>query len=130
MVAEIIELERRRQLSKADEEEKLREEKIQILRRIIHCSRCSLKCARCGTHIEEGERAHQTETPFPLCVGCHEEYEAYLTRKGGDASEARYWQNEAWMDVWRTWLRHQRAIDRYRSSSEFIRLLQEFERIC
>jgi len=129
-VAEIIELERRRQLSKADEEEKLREEKIQILRRIIHCSRCSLKCARCGTHIEDGERANQSETPFPLCVGCQEEYEAYLTRKGGEPSGARYWQNEAWMDVWRTWLRHQRAIDSYRSSSEFIRLLQEFERIC
>ena len=129
-MAEIIELERRRQLSKADEEEKLREEKIQILRRIIHCSRCSLKCARCGTHIEEGERPKQSEAPFPLCLGCQEEYEAYLTRKRGEPPGTRYWQNEAWMDVWRTWLRHQRAIDGYRSSSEFIRLLQEFERIC
>ncbi|HVO84816.1 MAG TPA: hypothetical protein VMU60_10370 [Syntrophobacteria bacterium] len=128
-MAEIIELERRRQLSKADEEEKLREEKIQVLRRIIHCSRCSLKCARCGTHMEDGERAPQSETPFTLCVSCHEEYEAYLGRKQGEPSEGRYWQNEAWMDVWRTWIRHQRAIDKYRNSGEFIRLLQEFERI-
>ena len=128
-MAEIIELERRRQLSKADEEEKLREEKIQILRRIIHCSRCSLKCARCGTHIEEGERPKQSEAPFPLCLGCQEEYEAYLTRKRGEPPGTRYWQNEAWMDVWRTWIRHQRAIDKYRNSGEFIRLLQEFERI-
>lgn len=129
-MADIIELEKRRQLSKIDEEERLREEKIQILKRIIHCSRCALKCARCGTHIEEEERVTPSGAPYPLCAGCRDEYEAYLRRRRGDPSGARYWQNETWMAVWRTWLRHQRAIDSYRSSSEFIRLLHEFERIC
>ena len=129
-MAEIIELERRRQPSKADEEERLREEKVQILRRIVHCSRCSLKCARCGTHIEEDESVTQSDTPYSFCAGCQEEYEAYLSRRRGEPAGSRYWQNEAWMNVWRTWLRHQQAIDSYRSSSEFIKLLHEFERIC
>jgi hypothetical protein len=129
MVAEIIELERRRQLSKAEEEEQLRAEKLQLLRRILHCSRCSLKCARCGTHIEEEEKRLQSQSPYPFCAVCQEEYDAYLSRRRGDQSGTRYWQNEAWMDVWRTWLRHQRALDKYRSSSEFTTLLNEFERL-
>jgi len=128
-VAEIIELERRRQLSKAEEEEQLREEKLQLLRRILHCSRCSLKCARCGTHIEEDETRPESRSPYPFCAGCQEEYDAYLSRRRGDQSEIRYWQNEAWTEVWRTWLRHQRALDKYRTSSEFITLLNEFERL-
>jgi hypothetical protein len=129
-VAEIIELEQRRQLSKAEEEEQLREEKLQLLRRILHCSRCSLKCARCGTHVEQDEKRPQSQSPYPLCAGCQEEYDAYLSRRRGDQAGTRYWQNEAWMDVWRTWLRHQRALDKYRSSSEFATLLNEFERLC
>ncbi|HYA03377.1 MAG TPA: hypothetical protein VEI04_09715 [Syntrophobacteria bacterium] len=128
-MAEIIELERRRQLSKAEEEEQLREEKLQLLRRILHCSRCSLKCARCGTHIEEDETRPESRSPYPFCAGCQEEYDAYLSRRRGDQSEIRYWQNEAWTEVWRTWLRHQRALDKYRTSSEFITLLNEFERL-
>jgi hypothetical protein len=129
-VAEIIELEQRRQLSKAEEEEQLREEKVQLLRRILHCSRCSLKCARCGTHVEQDEKRPQSQSPYAFCAGCQEEYDAYLSRRRGDQAGTRYWQNEAWMDVWRTWLRHQRALDKYRSSSEFATLLNEFERLC
>ena len=129
-MADIIELEKRRQHSKSEEAEALREEKIQVLKRILHCSRCSLKCSRCGTQVQEDDERPKAKAPYPFCSGCQDEYEDYLRRSRGETSEEKYWHNETWMEVWRTWLGHQRALDDYRRSSEFIRLLHEFESLC
>jgi len=37
------------------------------------------------------------------------------------------WHNDAWIDVWKTWINHQNAISQYLKSKEFKQLLQEFK---
>jgi hypothetical protein len=65
--------------------------------------------------------------PYPLCSGCGDEYKVYLELTKGESATGRYWHNQEWMEIWRTWLQHQKALDHYRSSKEFIKLLHEFE---
>jgi NAD-dependent SIR2 family protein deacetylase len=115
-VAEIIDLDKRRQHSKGEEGAESWEEKMLVLRRVLHCSRCSLKCSRCSAQVPESDEKPQRRLPYPLCPGCQEEYEIYLKRRRGEETTGKYL--------------HQRALDRYRSSKEFVKLLQEFESIC
>jgi Pyruvate/2-oxoacid:ferredoxin oxidoreductase delta subunit len=126
-VADIIELEKRRQRQQRGKTNGLNEEKLDVLRKVLQCARCQLKCARCGTQIEEVEDREQSPLPYPLCSGCGEEYKVYLGLTVGEAGAGRYWHNQEWMEIWRTWLQHQKALDHYRNSKEFIKLLQEFE---
>jgi len=129
-VAEIIDLEKRRQHSMSGDDRTGRQEKIEVLRRVLHCSRCAMRCARCGVQIEEFGSKTANQCPYPLCSGCRQEYEIYLKRSDGKPTSGNYWYNDAWMAVWRTWLEHQQALDRYRSSEEFLKLLEEFDELC
>ena len=126
-MADIIELEKRRQQQQSEKADALHEEKIDVLMKILQCARCQLKCSRCGTQIEESAETKHSALPYPLCSGCGEEYEVYLELSRGEQEAGRYWHNEAWLKVWHTWLQHQTALDHYRNSKEFIKLLQEFE---
>lgn len=126
-MAEIIELEKRRQQQENDKADVLRDEKIDVLKKVLQCARCQLKCSRCGTQIEESGENKQSKLPYPLCSGCGEEYEVYVKLRRGHLTAGRYWHNEEWMEVWQTWLKHQQALDQYRSSKEFVKLLHEFE---
>lgn len=126
-MADIIELEKKRQQQQSEKADGLHQEKIDVLMKILQCARCQLKCSRCGTQIGESGAARHSGLPYPLCFGCGEEYEIYLELSRGKLEAGRYWQNEAWVKVWQTWLQHQSALDHYRSSKEFIKLLQEFE---
>ena len=126
-MAEIIELEKRRQRQDSEKASGLHEEKIDVLKKILQCARCQLKCSRCGTQIEETDDREHSPLPYPLCSGCGEEYQVYLKLTRGESGAGRYWHNEAWMEIWRTWLQHQKALDHYRNSKEFIKLLHEFE---
>ena len=126
-MADIIELEKRRQLQQSEKADALHEEKIDVLMKILQCARCQLKCSRCGTQIEESGKIKHSPLPYPLCSGCGEEYEIYLELSRGELKTGRYWHNKAWLKVWHTWLQHQTALDHYRNSKEFIKLLQEFE---
>ena len=129
-MADIIELEKLRQQQQTDKAEMLRDEKIEVLKRILQCARCQLKCSRCGMQIQEIENSKHSRLPYPLCSGCREEYGYYLRRSRGERSAGRNWHNEEWMEVWRTWLKHQQALDQYRDSKEFIQLLQELDSLC
>ncbi|UCG13278.1 MAG: hypothetical protein JSU72_01950 [Deltaproteobacteria bacterium] len=128
-MADIIELQKRRQRQECEKAEALRDEKIDLLKKIFQCTRCQLRCSRCGTQIQEAEDRTQAKLPYPLCTGCREEYDIYLKQRRGDITEGHYWHNEEWMKVWGTWLEHQRALDHYRNSKEFIKLLHEFENL-
>jgi hypothetical protein len=126
-VADIIELEKRRQQHLSEKKDALQDEKIEVLRKILQCARCQLKCSRCGTQIEEADERHHSFLSHPLCSGCGEEHEAYLKLSRGELAAGHYWHNEEWMEVWRTWLEHQKSLEHYRNSKEFIKLLHEFE---
>jgi Pyruvate/2-oxoacid:ferredoxin oxidoreductase delta subunit len=126
-VADIIELEKRRQQQQSEKTNGLNEEKFEVLKKVLQCARCQLKCSRCGTQIEETEDRQHSPLPYPLCSGCGDEYKVYLELTKGESATGRYWHNQEWMEIWRTWLQHQKALDHYRSSKEFIKLLHEFE---
>ena len=126
-VADIIELEKRRQRQQREKTNGLNEEKLEVLKKVLQCARCQLKCSRCGTQIEEVEDRKHSPLPYPLCCGCGDEYKVYLELNMGESGAGRYWHNQEWIEIWRTWLQHQKALDQYRNSKEFIKLLHEFE---
>jgi hypothetical protein len=126
-VADIIELEKRRQQQQSEKTNGLTEEKLEVLKKVLQCARCQLKCSRCGTQIEQPEDRQHSPLPYPLCSGCVDEYKVYLELTEGASGGKSYWHNQEWIEIWRTWLQHQKALDHYRNSKEFIKLLHEFE---
>jgi len=126
-VADIIELEKRRQQQQSEKTNGLTEEKLEVLKKVLQCARCQLKCSRCGTQIEQPEETQHSPLPYPLCSGCGDEYKVYLELTQGASGGKSYWHNQEWIEIWRTWLQHQKALDHYRNSKEFIKLLHEFE---
>lgn len=128
-MAEIIEFGKKVQDLKSIRDVGVRQRKIEALRKIFQCARCSMKCAKCGAQMDAGpDDASRYATPYPFCRGCHEEYDEYRERVDGKQSVPRYyWHNEVWMRTWESWLEHQKFLDRYRQSKEFLQLLQEVE---
>lgn len=128
-MAEIIEFGKKAQDLKLVREADLREKKIEALRKIFQCTRCMVKCAKCGTQIDSrGDTQPKFASPYTFCTNCHEEYHEYRERASGDqATPKYYWHNEAWMKVWESWLDHQKWLDHYRQSKEFLQLLREVE---
>ncbi len=127
-MAEVIEFEKKSKDAKAQKESTIKQRKIQLLRAVFQCTRCSLKCSKCGSqiHMSEGDGA-PTPTPYPFCQNCREEFIEYKRRLSGRQGVDYYWYNDAWMKVWETWLEHQRSLDEYRKSKEFLKLLNEFK---
>ena len=130
-MAEIIEFGRRAQNLRSVKDSGLRQRKIEALKKIFQCTRCMMKCAKCGAQIESDWHDPQKfATPYPFCRNCHEEYEEYKERINGKGSAPRYyWHNEACMEVWGCWLEHQQWLDQYRQSKEFLQLLDEAEEL-
>ncbi|WP_448382673.1 hypothetical protein [Desulfosoma sp.] len=131
-MAEILEFGKRRcDGTKAERDAEDRRRKVEALRSLFQCSRCAFKCAKCGTQLDQVERSgHRYASPYPLCRHCHEEYQEYRTRLDHpDRPAAQYWHNALWMQVWESWLEHQRRLDEYRRSKEFLQLVQEVEEL-
>lgn len=68
--------------------------------------------------------------PYRFCLNCQEEYEEYRARTEKEQGSPRYyWHNALWMETWKSWLDHQRLLDEYRLSKEFLQLLREVEEL-
>lgn len=129
-MAEIIEFGKKAQGLKAVQDTGLRQRKIEALRKFFQCTRCMLKCAKCGAQLEAAKDGLKYAAPYTFCVNCQEEYEEYRERIDGKQLTPRYyWHNETWMKVWEVWIEHQRQLDNYRKSKEFLQLLQEVEEL-
>lgn len=128
-MADIIEFGKKAQGFKSEQDQANRRRKIESLRKIFQCTRCMLKCAKCGTQLDlQDSSRSRYVTPYPFCGNCKEEYDEYRTRTEGDHKQPKYyWHNDAWMKVWESWLKHQEQLDSYRQSKEFLQLLQEVE---
>lgn len=130
-MAEIIEFDKKCQDLKTSRDSVLKQRKIEALKKIFQCTRCMLKCAKCGTQLEsEMQDSSKYASPYTFCRNCFDEYQEYQERieKHG-ASPKYYWHNETWMKVWESWLEHQKWLDQYRHSKEFLQLLQEVENL-
>ena len=130
-MADVIEFTRKAEDLKAERDSALKKRKIESLRKTLQCSRCLIRCAKCGAQLGPGERTQSRyATPYVLCTNCQEEYEEYRARAEGKQKQPRYyWHNEAWMKVWESWLEHQRCLEVYRQSKEFLKLLEEVEKL-
>ncbi|MCX7823191.1 MAG: hypothetical protein N2260_07105 [Syntrophobacterales bacterium] len=114
------------------EEGRLNRLKIESLRKHFQCMRCSFRCARCGSQIadEEYEMSQPYNAPYPFCSVCYEEYCIYMKKSRGEPIDRKYyWFNREWEKAWEGWLNYQKAMEQYRESPEFLRLLDEVEKM-
>jgi hypothetical protein len=128
-MADVIQFGKKAMCLKSVRDVSLRQRKIEALKKLFQCTRCMLKCAKCGTQIEsDGENDPKYLAPYPFCKDCREEYEEYRERSGGKLTTPKYyWHNDAWMRFWASWLEYQQNLDVYRQSREFLQLIQEVE---
>ena len=107
----------------------VRKEKILAVQKILRCTRCPLKCEKCGGQIEDSYQGHKDQLlpkiPYRFCNSCTDEYWAYINRMKGCDNPSYYWHNDAWLRLWQSWIDYQSAMDRYTQSSEFQQLLSE-----
>jgi len=65
--------------------------------------------------------------PYRFCESCAEEYIDFIERLKGGGDPDRYWHNDAWLAVWKSWIDYQSSIDNYLKSKEFLKLLREMK---
>jgi len=128
-MADILEFVKKAESVKSERDDTVRQLKIEALRKIFQCTRCVVRCSKCGAQTDPREHT-RFAAPYSFCKSCRQEYEEYRTRAGGDQVYSDcYWHNSAWMSVWETWLQHQKALDQYRQSKEFLQLMDEVENL-
>ena len=130
-MADIIEFGEKAWHLRSERESAIRQRKIEALRKIFQCTRCMVRCAKCGAQTDsQSEECTRFAAPYSFCRSCRQEYEEYRARIEGHRADSEcYWQNSTWMQVWETWLQHQKALDQYRQSKEFLQLLDEVEHL-
>jgi hypothetical protein len=127
-MADIIEFGKKATDLKSERDTSLRQRKVETLRKIFQCTRCVLKCSKCGAQLEgKSDDGARFAAPYALCKSCLEEYQEYRERVSGKTGPSCYWHNSNWMKVWESWLAHQKFLDEYRQSKEFLQLLEEVE---
>ncbi len=128
-MAEILQFTKKAESFKSERDNVVRQLKIESLRKIFQCTRCSVKCSKCGGPLDSQEHS-RFAAPYNFCQSCLEEYEEYRSRTSGIKSDSDcYWRNADWMKVWETWLEHQKSLDQYRQSKEFLQLIDEVEQL-
>ena len=130
-MANIIEFGKKVQNLRSVRDAGQRTRKIEAVRKLIQCQRCAMKCAKCGAQVDsESMEAAKYVAPYRFCLNCQEEYEEYRARTQNEQAPPRYyWHNALWMETWKSWLDHQRLLDEYRLSKEFLQLLREVEEL-
>ncbi len=129
-MADVISIEKKLQLSQDKKAELIRRKKISAVQKVFKCTHCAHKCEKCGTQIH-GTHESVTDTklnprvPYRFCEGCMEEYLDFIERLKGGGDTERYWHNEAWLAVWKSWIDYQSSLDNYLKSKEFLMLLRE-----
>ena len=87
-MADIIPLDDKIEVAREKKAAVRRQQKGVIVRRVLQCTGCSLKCEKCGTQIEAGavgtsERCPHSRFPYKFCEACEDEYQDYIERLQG-----------------------------------------------
>ncbi len=131
-MAEIIDFKQKSENVRKISDGYLRKIKIESLRRYFQCMRCAFRCAKCGSQLSSEDRnvGDSYNAPYIFCKVCYDEYQEYqkIKRQGKSSSEY-YWRNEEWMTVWENWLKYQESMELYRRSPEFLKLMDEVEKL-
>ena len=130
-MADIIEFGKKAENVKSERDTLFRQRKIEALRKFFQCTRCMVKCAKCSAQVETAaDESAKFAAPYTFCKACQEEYQEYRDRVNGTRTDSScYWHNSTWMRIWETWLEHQKSLELYRNSKEFLQLLDEVEHL-
>ena len=131
-MANVISIDKKLQLSEDRKRQILRKRKVLAVQQVLQCTRCALKCEKCGTKISESPeglpmQGPSARLPYRFCENCTDEYLDYIERLKGKGDADYYWHNDEWLDGWRLWIDYQGAIDRYVKSKGFKQLVEEFK---
>ncbi len=130
-MAEIISICDKLDRAKLEKDTRLDRRKQRAVERLFQRTCYSVDCEKCGLPVDDvcsDKGCTQKGThriPYQFCDACTEEFIDYIERLKGRGDPACYWRNEAWLEVWSTWINHRAAMDRHVRSKEFARLLQE-----
>ncbi len=130
-MADIISLDSKLQLTRDKKANLIKKRKILAVQKVFQCTRCSFKCEKCGSQIslahQKKNNSRNIKVSYRLCESCMEEFNDYIEKIKGKGDSDSYWHNDAWIDVWKTWIDYQNAIGQYLKSKEFKQLLQELK---
>ncbi len=126
-MSKVIDIEDRLKLEQKKKARVDKAKKTETVRKVVQCTRCLARCARCGVQFDTAEMYKRYPGPYRLCAFCQEEYEDYLwvTEKGKESPY--YWHNREWQALWQSWIDYQKAMKSYGESPEFIDLVREVE---
>ncbi len=54
-----------------------RAKKMEAVRKVVQCTRCLARCAKCGVQFETHEMYKRQKGPYRFCPFCQEEYEDF-----------------------------------------------------
>lgn len=128
-MADIISLDKKLNLAKEKKATVLQKRKVLTIQKIFQCTQCAFKCVKCGAQVDQDDNDAKkgTRIPYNFCVSCSEEYLDYIERLKGRGDPDCYWHNDAWLEMWRSWIEYQGTVDSYLKSKEFLRILQELK---
>jgi len=127
-MSKVIDIEDRLKLEQKKKLKVDKAKKMEAVRKIIQCTRCLARCAKCGLAFETQEMYKRFKGPYRFCTGCQEEYEQFVRLKEkGEEESPYYWHNKEWLTTWQCWLDYQEALKAYGESPEFIDLIREVE---
>jgi hypothetical protein len=128
-MAEVIDLDAKKRQDQARKALEERSRRLETVRQIFQCSRCAMKCMKCGSQMEQPAPAQEgASVPYRLCTTCRGEYHEFLERLHGRGDPAYYWYNQEWMGVWKAWMHYQDALSRYEVSEGFRRVMEELRK--
>jgi len=125
-MSNIIDIEDRIKLEQKKKAKVDRAKKLEAVRKVVQCTRCLARCAKCGVQFETHEMYQRQKGPYRFCPFCQEEYDDFLQIQKGEESPF-YWHNKAWVALWQVWIDYQQAMKAYGESQEFIDLVREVE---
>ena len=126
-MSNVIDLNGRKKIRK----ELRRSERLHGLRSILQCTRCAMRCGKCGVQGEITSHVTHPATgiSFKLCAACLDEYSDLQTYLGGDGtSDLPSWCNREWVRQWLAWLDYQLAMTGYVTSPEVLAVLAELRK--
>jgi hypothetical protein len=126
-MSKVIDIEDRIKLGQKKKIKVDRAKKMEAVRKVVQCTRCLARCAKCGVQFESHEMYKRQKGPYRFCPFCQDEFEDFLKITEKHEESLYYWHNKEWVALWRSWIALQQAMKTYGESQEFIDLVREVE---
>ena len=128
ILPDVISLDQKRPISDETRRRIIRQRKAAAFRQTFYCKACNQICARCGGQLTQSilqKRTPDPTVPYRFCEICAVDYKDYIAVLQGNRETGCDWHNDQWLSAWRCWIDYQGAVDSFRKSKEFRKLLNE-----